>query len=176
MGGTAGTEPERRPREARVENRPPGRRSPVPPGLGITTRRTGEGRYVPASALTRLSARPRFCGESICSHNETSRPGMTASPACAGWPLRSTAGLNGTHRLLPAAGPRTARWLRSMRPARATPTPPSHLTFGPSRPIPRPRPVLRPLLTSARSARTSRCEPSARRNDSTTSTQADLPG
>ena len=86
----------------------PSKRSP-PPGLGITTRRTGEGRYVPASracrtgaqcsrshgtsssvvmpstpgapplALTRLNARPRFSGESIRSHKLTSRPGMTAS-------------------------------------------------------------------------------------------------
>jgi hypothetical protein len=54
------------------------------------------------------------------------RPGITASPECAGRPLRSTAELNGTHRLLPAAGPRTAGWLRSMRPARATPIPPLH--------------------------------------------------
>ena len=86
----------------------PSNRSP-PPGLGITTRRTGDGRYVPASracrtdaqcsrshgtsspvvmpstpgapplALTRLGARPRFSGESNRSHSETSRPGMTAS-------------------------------------------------------------------------------------------------
>ena len=113
----------------------PSKRSP-PPGLGITTRRTGDGRYVPASracrtdaqcsrshgtsssvvmpstpgapplALTRLNARPRFSGESICSHRETSRPGMTASSGRAVRPLRSAAELNGTHRLLPAAGPR----------------------------------------------------------------------
>jgi hypothetical protein len=51
-----------------------------------------------------------------------------------------------------------------------------HLTFGPSRLMSVPPPVLRPLLTSAWSARISRCEPSARRHDSTTDTQADLPG
>src|SRR6266516_7925423 len=113
----------------------PSKRSP-PPGLGITTRRTGEGWYMPASrafrtctqcscshgrswpvvmpstpgaprlASTRLSARPRFCGESICSHKLTSKPGMTASSRRAVRPLRSAAVLNGTHRLLPAAGPR----------------------------------------------------------------------
>jgi hypothetical protein len=60
----------------------------------------------PPLALTRHGARPRFSGESICPHKETSRPGMTASPGRAGRPLRSAAVLNGTHRLLPAAGPR----------------------------------------------------------------------
>ena len=113
----------------------PSNRSP-PPGLGITTRRTGDGRYVPASracrtdaqcsrshgtsspvvmpstpgapplALTRHGARPRFSGESNRSHSETSRPGMTASSGRARLPLRSAAVLNGTHRLLPAAYPR----------------------------------------------------------------------
>ena len=60
----------------------------------------------PASALTRLNARPRFSAESIRSRTLTSRPGMTASSGRAGRPLRSAAVLNGTHRLLPAAGPR----------------------------------------------------------------------
>jgi hypothetical protein len=112
-----------------------GRRRSPPPGPGITTRRAGDGRYVPASracrtgaqcsrshgtsssvvvpsapgapplALTRHDARPRFSAESSRSRNETSRPGTTASPGRAGRPLRSAAGLNGTHRLLPAAGP-----------------------------------------------------------------------
>jgi len=117
-----------------------------------------------------------FSGESNRSYNETSRPGMTASSGRAGRPLRPAAVLNGTHRLLPAAGPRHAGWLRSLRPARATPAPPPHSTFGPSRLMSVPSPVLRPLLTSARSALTSRCEPLARRHDSTTSTRADLPG
>jgi hypothetical protein len=58
----------------------------------------------------------------------------------------------------------------------SNPVPPPHLTFGPSRLMHVPPPVLRPLLTSAWSARTSRCGPSARRHDSTTDTQADLPG
>jgi len=58
----------------------------------------------------------------------------------------------------------------------SNPVPPPHLTFGPSRLMSVPPPVLRPLLTSARSARTSRRGPSARRHDSTTDTQADLPG
>ena len=35
----------------------------------------------------------------------------------------------------PGSWPASAGWLRSPRPARATPIPPSHLTFGPSRPI-----------------------------------------
>jgi hypothetical protein len=70
---------------------------------------------------------------------------ITASPECAGRPLRSTAGPNGAHRLLPAAGPRNAGWLRSLRPARATPTPPPHSTLGPSRLMSVPSPVLRPL-------------------------------
>jgi hypothetical protein len=91
----------------------------------------------PPLALTRLNARPRFSGESNRSHKETSRPGMTASSGRAGRPLRSAAVLNGTHRLLPATGPHNAGWLRSPRPARATPIPPPHLTFGPSRPITR---------------------------------------
>jgi hypothetical protein len=60
----------------------------------------------PRLASTRLTARPRLPGESIRSHSETSRPGMTASSGGAGRPLRSAAVLNGTHRLLPAAGPR----------------------------------------------------------------------
>jgi len=47
-----------------------------------------------------------FSGESNRSYNETSRPGMTASSGRAGRPLRPAAVLNGTHRLLPAAGPR----------------------------------------------------------------------
>ena len=59
----------------------------------------------PRLASTRFSAWPRFPGESICSHSETSRPGITAPPECAGQPLRSAAELNGPHRLLPAAGP-----------------------------------------------------------------------
>ncbi len=37
----------------------------------------------------------------------------------------------------PGSWPASAGWLRSPRPARATPIPPSHLTFGPSRPITR---------------------------------------
>jgi hypothetical protein len=111
----------------------------------------------PRLALTRLNARLRFSGDSICSHNEASKPGMAASSECADRPLRSPAVLNGTHRLLPTAGPRDAGWLRSLRPPRATPTPLPHSTFGPSRPRPDPRPVLRPLLISARSAPTLRC-------------------
>ena len=77
---------------------------------------------------------------------------MTASSECADLPLRSAAVLNGTHRLLPAAGPRPRddcdhcdrheqhRFLR--------------LTRRPVLPCrqPDPRPVPRPLLTSARSA------------------------
>ena len=63
----------------------------------------------------------------------------------------------------PGRWPASAGWLRSLRPARAAPAPPSHLTSGPSRPLSDPRPVLRPLLTSARSAPTSRCGPPARR-------------
>src|SRR4029077_2962844 len=51
----------------------------------------------------------------------------------------------------PGNWPASAGWLRSPRPARATPVPPSHSTFGPSRPSSDPWPVLRPLLTSARS-------------------------
>ena len=35
----------------------------------------------------------------------------------------------------PGNWPASAGWLRSPRPARATPIPPSHLTFGPSRPL-----------------------------------------
>jgi hypothetical protein len=35
----------------------------------------------------------------------------------------------------PGSWPASAGWLRSPRPARATPIPPSHLTFGPSRPL-----------------------------------------
>jgi hypothetical protein len=72
----------------------------------------------PPFALTRLNARPRFCGESSCSHSEPSRPGMTASSGRAGRPLRSAAVLNGTHRLH-HSGPASAGWLRSPRPARA---------------------------------------------------------
>ena len=76
----------------------------------------------------------------------------------------------------PGSWPASAGWLRSLRPARATPTPPPHPVFGPSRLMSVPSPVLRPLLTSARSAPTLRCGPLARRNDSTTSTRPDLPG
>jgi putative transposase len=64
-------------------------------------------------------------------------PHATASSGRAGRPLRSAAVLNGTHRLHPN-GPASAGWLRSPRPARATPIPPSHSTFGPSRPQPDP--------------------------------------
>ena len=116
----------------------------------------------PRLASTRLNARPRLPGESTCSHTETSRPGRTASSTCADRPLRSAAGLNG-FTVSSRSGPASAGWLRSMRPARATPIPPSHLTFGPSRLMSVPPPVLRPLLTSARSARTLRSRPSARR-------------
>ena len=113
----------------------PSKRSP-PPGLGITTRRTGDGRYVPASRAcrTRRPVLPQPRHKLLRGHavhtrrarigpdtpqrpaqilrrehplpQETSRPGMTASSGCAGRPLRSAAVLNGTHRLLPAAGPR----------------------------------------------------------------------
>ena len=38
----------------------------------------------------------------------------------------------------PGSWPASAGWLRSPRPGRATPIPPSHLTFGPSRPRPDP--------------------------------------
>ena len=55
----------------------------------------------PALALTRHGARPRFSGESICSHTLTSRPGMTASSGRAGWPLRSAMEVNGPHHLPP---------------------------------------------------------------------------
>ena len=88
---------------------------------------------------------------------------MTASPECADLPLRSTAELNGPHRLLPAAGPQYAGWLRSMRPAQANRLLRLTPTFGPSRLMSVPPPVLRPLLTSAWPAPTSRCGPSARR-------------
>jgi hypothetical protein len=50
----------------------------------------------PRLASTRLNAQPRFSGESICSHNENSRPGRTASPDRAGChyaPLRCSTGL-----------------------------------------------------------------------------------
>jgi len=70
--------------------------------------------------------------------------------------------LNGTHRLLPAAGPRPRDGCdhrdRHEQPDSSVPLD--------VRPFPATiwsRPVLRPLLTSARSARTLRCEPSARR-------------
>ena len=130
----------------------------------------------PLLALTRPSARPRFSRESSRSHNETSRPGRTASPECADRPLRSTAVLNGTSTSPPGSRPACAGCLRLLRPARAAPTPPPHPAFGPSRLMSVPPPVLRPLLTSARSTPTSRCEPSARRHHSTTDTRADLPG
>ncbi len=187
---SAGGSPGTRPRPAAPTAGTPSKRSP-PPGLGITTRRTGDGRYVPASkawrtcaqcprshrtsssvvmlstpgaprlALTRLNARPRFSGESICSHKLTSRPGMTASSECADRPLRSAAVLNRTHRLLPAAGPRPRdgcdqRHRHEQHRLRLTRRP---VLPGPIRS----RPVLRPLLTSARSARPSRSGPSARR-------------
>ena len=140
----------------------PSNRSP-PPGLGITTRRAGDGRYVPASraartcpqcscshgrnwpvvmpsapgaprlASTRLSARPRFSRESNRSHSGTSRPGMTASPGRAARPLRSAAVLNGTHRLLPPLA-RVRGMAAITATGTSTPAPPSHLTFGPSQP------------------------------------------
>ena len=183
----------------------PSNRSP-PPGLGITTRRTGDGRYVPASrawrtcaqcsrshgtsssvvmpstpgapalALTRLNARPRFSGESNCSHNETSRPGMTASSGRAGRPLRSAAVLNGPHRLLPAAGPRPRdgcdhrdqheqhRFLRLTRRSALPghhPIPAGTTTSADFCPV-------SPHLTMRAARRGD--------NDSTTSTRADLPG
>ena len=159
----------------------PSKRSP-PPGLGITTRRTGEGRYVPASracrtgaqcsrshgtsssvvmpstpgapplALTRLNARPRFSGESIRSHKLTSRPGMTASsgaPACRYAPPGCSTELTVSSR-------QQAR-VRGMAAITATSTSNTDSSASPDvRPfpaaIPDPRPVLRPLLTSARSA------------------------
>ena len=158
----------------------PSKRSPAPPGLGITTRRTGDGRYVPASsasrtctqcsrshgtsssavmpsapgapalALTRLNARPRFSGESICSHNETSRPGMTASSGrLAGRyaQLRCSTELTVSSRQL-------ARVRGMAAIATGTSNPDSSVSLD-VRPFPatiRSRPVLRPLLTSARSA------------------------
>jgi hypothetical protein len=121
----------------------------------------------PLLALTCPSARPRFSRESSRSHNETSRPGRTASPECADRPLRSTAVLNGTSTSPPGSRPACAGCLRLLRSARAAPTPPPHPAFGPSRLMSVPPPVLRPLLTSARSTPTSRCEPSARRHHST---------
>src|ERR1019366_10702889 len=60
--------------------------------------------------------------------------------------------------------------------AGAPPPPPPPPAFVPPRLMSVPPPVLRPLLTSARSTPTSRCEPSARRHHSTTDTRADLPG
>ena len=53
--------------------------------------------------IPHLNARPKFSGESIRPHNETSGPKMTAPSSCADLPLRSAAVLNGNHRLLARA-------------------------------------------------------------------------
>ena len=141
----------------------PSKRSP-PPGLGITTRRTGEGRYVPASrasrtdaqcsrshgtsssvvmpstpgapplALTRLNARPRFSGESICSHKRDLQAGDDSILGARRPAATLSCGAQRNSPSPPGSWPASAGWLRSPRPARATPIPPSHLTFGPSRP------------------------------------------
>src|SRR5262249_3164384 len=57
--------------------------------------------------------------------------------------------------------PASAGWLRSPRPARATPIPPPHSTFGPSRPIPPPdlRPVSPHLAMRAAGAATTTAQP-----------------
>ncbi len=133
-----------------------------PPGLEITTRRTGCGWYVPASRAsrtcpqcwrshprsscvtrpptpdaprldsTRFNARPRFRGESTCSHNDSPSTAKTLSPMRADRPPHSTAALDGPT-LTAHNEPASAGWLRSPRPTRATPDPSPHLTFSPSR-------------------------------------------
>ena len=58
--------------------------------------------WVSGSEYTALTA---AASSVSASHTLASKPGMTASSERAGRPLRSAAVLNGTHRLLPAAGP-----------------------------------------------------------------------
>src|SRR5258706_6151607 len=87
---------------------------------------------------------------------------MTAPSGRAGRPLRSAAVLNGTHRL-------PTQLARAHGMAAITATGTSNTDSSASLDVQsfpattRSRPVLRPLLTSARSARASRCGPSARR-------------
>jgi hypothetical protein len=95
---------------------------------------------------------------------------MTTSPECADLPLRSAMVLNGIHRLLPVRGMAAINATGT-----STPDLPSHWTSDPSRLTSVPRPVPRPLLTSARSAITSRSRPSARRHDSTADTRQTSP-
>jgi hypothetical protein len=82
-----------------------------------------------------------------------------AAPAGRYAPLRCSTGLTVSSRQRARARGMAAITATST----SNPVPPPHLTFGPSRLMSVPPPVLRPLLTSARSAPTSRSEPSARR-------------
>ncbi len=181
VGGLAGAEPERRPRETRVEDRreylchsllnqpvqagghpqqtlaapglgdhhPADRRGPVrarvqglpdcrpvlaqpraklPRGHAIHTGRTPIGLHTlqrPAQILRREQPLPQ--GHLQAGDDSILGARLPAATLSCGAQRNSPSP--------PGNWPASAGWLRSTRPARAAPIPPSHSTFGPSRPI-----------------------------------------